>query len=118
VITALNLVLPLMNLGEKCEVIADPDFAYGQGSITIYNFRRFLQFSAIFANFRRFLQFSAIFANFRRFLQFSAIFANFLRFLPIFRRLSPIIVKKIERFFLETNVTVFFCLNSLNNRIN
>ena len=30
VISALNLVLPLMNLGEKCEIITDPEFAYGQ----------------------------------------------------------------------------------------
>ena len=29
VISALNLVLPLMNFGEKCEIVADPDFAYG-----------------------------------------------------------------------------------------
>jgi len=30
VISALNLVLPLMNFGEKCEITADPDFAYGK----------------------------------------------------------------------------------------
>ena len=30
VISALNLVVPLMNFGEKCEVIADPEFAYGK----------------------------------------------------------------------------------------
>ncbi len=30
VISALNLVLPLMNMGEKCEIISDPEFAYGK----------------------------------------------------------------------------------------
>ena len=30
VISALDLVVPLMNLGEKCEIITDPDFAFGK----------------------------------------------------------------------------------------
>jgi len=30
VISSLDLVVPLMNLGEKCEILVDPEFAYGK----------------------------------------------------------------------------------------
>jgi len=36
IISALNLVLPLMNMGEKCEIISDPEFAYGKWNILLF----------------------------------------------------------------------------------
>ena len=30
VISSLDLVIPLMNLGEQCEILSDPEFAYGK----------------------------------------------------------------------------------------
>lgn len=39
VIYSLDLVLPLMNLGEQCEILSDPEFAYGKFDVKYVNIK-------------------------------------------------------------------------------